>query len=193
MNRDWDVRRRHSDLDRVNHDGNVVITVSPPTLLLSRNALTAVRLATAAGLRPRACPVVIDHRHGRVGAAPDVAAAAARLIPATAADLIAQLCRATGAPTGSVRVGTVSAASGHPQGRRVHSDAARWRADPGPGYSSVGHDGESFDREGVGRTGECRTCGRSLSPPGLPVARGMAGHAYGLKSRRVCAELAIRG
>jgi len=37
-----------------------------------------------------------------------IAAAAARLLPVTAADLIAQLCQETGAFARSVRVGTVT-------------------------------------------------------------------------------------
>ncbi len=85
LDREWDVSRRHGHLDRMNHYAYVAIDVSPPTMLLVRNALTAARLATAAGLRSEACPVVIDHRHGRGGVGPAIAAAASiRMQPGSA-------------------------------------------------------------------------------------------------------------
>ncbi|MDQ1650490.1 MAG: hypothetical protein QOG60_2547 [Frankiaceae bacterium] len=114
LNTQWDVRQRHSDFDRINNYPNVVISVSQPTCLLLDNALAAIHLARVAGLQPGPCQAILDHRRGRIGADPDVAAVMARLAPATAADLLADICLAAGISTGSIRVGTAVHVLGHP-------------------------------------------------------------------------------
>src|SRR3954453_13690071 len=105
LNKQWDGRRRQSDLDRVSNSPNVVISVSAPTRLLLRNALKALRLADLAGLNYGPWYAILDDRHGRIGADPQIAAMMGRLAPATAADLLAESCLAAGASAGSIRVG----------------------------------------------------------------------------------------
>ena len=114
LNGQWDVRRRHSDIDRVNQNPNVMLSVSRPTLALLDNALAAIYLARLAGLNLGACQAVLDHQHEMIGADPAVAAVMARLAPATAADLLADTCLAAGLNTGSIRVGAAVHVLGHP-------------------------------------------------------------------------------
>ena len=105
MDEQWDLRRRRSDLARVTNHPNLMVAVSPLTLLLVRDVLTAVHLADRADVASGACRGMIDARHSRVGLDPTVAAISARLAPAAAADLLAQFCLGHGARTGQVRVG----------------------------------------------------------------------------------------
>ena len=105
MNEQWDVRRRRSDLSRLSNRPTVVLAVSPLTLLLVRHTRAALRLleGTVQGSGPR--HVVLDLRHGQVGLDPTAAAAALRLAPAVAVDVLTDFCLSTGAGAGYVRAG----------------------------------------------------------------------------------------
>lgn len=106
LNEEWDVRRRSSDIGRINNHPNVMLAVAPLTTLLVRNVLASVHLARRAGLDPGPCVALLDVRHSRAGLDPLAAAVAARLAPATAADVIADFCLGSGATVGHVDVGT---------------------------------------------------------------------------------------
>jgi hypothetical protein len=101
----WDADLRHSDLARITGYPNVVLSVAAPTRRLLANALAAVDLARRVGLDLGPCDAILDERHGRAGADPVVGGIMARLAVATAADLLAELCQASGMRAGAVRVG----------------------------------------------------------------------------------------
>ena len=102
LNQQWDLSQQRGDLHRLSSYPGVMLRVSEPTLVLLGNALDTLPMSGPAEQNF----VVLDRRHGRAGVGPATADLLTRLIPDTAAGLIARLCRTAGIRTGRVQVGT---------------------------------------------------------------------------------------